>query len=259
MSDRKRGRMARLIFLGTANSIPDEQHENTHIAIAGESQFVLIDCAGNPLVRLSQAGLDENQLNDLILTHYHPDHVSGVPLLLMNCWLLGRRKPLHIYGLAHTLDRIKRTMQDYDWDTWPNFYPVHFHELPSHEMAPVLENVEWRIYSSPVRHLIPTIGLRIEIKATQKVVAYSSDTGPCPEVVKLGEHADILIHEATGESTGHSSAAQAGEIALQAQAKALYLIHYQTGDFNAQALVEEACSRYNGPVALAEDFLTLDL
>jgi metal-dependent hydrolase (beta-lactamase superfamily II) len=40
------------------------------------------------MVRLSKAGVDFNRLTDLILTHFHPDHVSGVPMLLMNMWLI---------------------------------------------------------------------------------------------------------------------------------------------------------------------------
>ena len=44
-------------------------------------------------------------------------------------------------------------------------------------------------------------------------MAYSCDTEPCDEVIRLSEGVDVLIHEATGESLGHSSARQAGEIA----------------------------------------------
>jgi ribonuclease BN (tRNA processing enzyme) len=67
------------------------------------------------------------------------------------------------------------------------------------------------------------------------------------------------VHEATGEAQGHSSASQAAEIAQESGAKSLYLIHYPTGDFNAQALVEAAQQKYPNPVFLARDFLELNL
>ena len=78
------------------------------MVVVGQERMVLVDCVSNPILRLEKAGLDFNDLTDLILTHFHPDHVSGVPLLLMDMWLMGRRKPLNVYGLHHTLDRIER-------------------------------------------------------------------------------------------------------------------------------------------------------
>ncbi|MBU0510457.1 MAG: MBL fold metallo-hydrolase [Chloroflexi bacterium] len=250
--------MSKLIILGSANAIPDEKHENTHLVLAGEKCQLLIDCVGNPLVRLRQAGLDIDDLTGMILTHFHPDHVSGVPSLLMSLWLLGRRKPLIIYGLGHTLDRVEKVMGLYEWEDWPNFFPVTFCRLPAEEISLVMENDEFRIFSSPVRHLLPTIGVRIESLHTGKIMAYSCDTEPCSQVIKLAEGVDVLIHEAAGPSPGHSSAAQAGETAQRAQAKSLYLIHYPTGDFASQSLVKDAQKKFPGNVELAEDFMELE-
>jgi ribonuclease Z len=250
--------MAKLIILGTSNAIPDENHENTHMAVVGQQYSLLIDCVNNPVVRLPKAGVDFNKLTDMVLTHFHPDHVSGVPLLLMNMWLLGRKSPLNIYGLHHTLNRIEDLMGFYDWESWPNFFPVVFHRLPQEEMIPVLSNPEFRVFASPVRHLIPTIGLRIEFPPSGKALAYSCDTEPCPQVIQLAAGADVLIHEAAGNSNGHSSASQAGGIAREAEVGSLYLIHYRTGSFDPCPLVHEAQAIFGGKVALAEDFMTID-
>jgi ribonuclease Z len=249
--------VAEVVILGSSNAIPDAEHENTHMAIVGNERSVLIDCVSNPTLRLHQAGVESDQMTDLILTHFHPDHVSGVPSLLMNMWLLGRKQPLIIHGLSHTLDRMENLMGFYEWKKWPDFFPVMFHRMPEEEMAPVLETPEFRIYASPVRHFIPTIGLRVEFLQTDKVMAYSCDTQPCEEVVRLAAGADVLIHEATGATYGHSSAAQAGEIARKAEVGRLFLIHYPTGGSNHQALAAEAQATYGGPVALATDFMRL--
>ncbi len=202
--------------------------------------------------------MDYLRLTDMILTHFHPDHVSGVPLLLMNMWLLGRKLPLHIYGLHHTLNRVEDLMGFYEWETWPNFFPVVFHRLPQEEKILVLSNHEFRVLASPVRHLIPTIGLRIEFLQAGKSMAYSCDTEPCPQVVELAAGVDVLIHEAAGNSQGHSSAAQAGSVAREAEVRDLYLIHYRTGDYDPRPLVSEAQAVFGGKVALAEDFLTIE-
>jgi ribonuclease Z len=250
--------MPKVIILGSSNAIPTADHENTHMVIVGEDRTVLVDCVSNPILRLEKAGLDFNNLTDLVLTHFHPDHVSGVPLLLMDMWLMGRRKPLNIYGLHHTLDRIEDLMGFYGWAEWPDFFPVAFYRLPAQEMTSVIDCPDFRIFSSPVRHLLPTIGLRFEFNHTKKILAYSCDTEPCAQVIRLAEGADTLIHEAAGASRGHSSAAQAGEIASQAEVGKLYLIHYPTGKFMKGDLVEEARLRYQGDVKLAMDFMELD-
>ena len=251
--------MPKLIILGSSNAVSSKDSENTHMVLAGDTRTVLVDCVNNPIHRLEQVGVDCMDLTDLVLTHFHPDHVSGVPLLLMDMWLRGRKKLINIYGLHYTLDRMERLMSMYSWEEWPNFFPVAFHRLPASELAPVLENDEISIFSSPVKHLIPNIGLRFELKQSQKVVAYSCDTEPCAEVAHLAEGADILIHEASGAMRGHSSAEQAGQIATRAEVGKLYLIHYPTGENAKQNLIAEAQKSFQGAVDLATDFMTVDL
>jgi ribonuclease Z len=251
--------MAKIIILGTSNAIADEEHANTHMALVEGDSCVLVDCAGTPNVRLIKAGLSLNSVDDLILTHFHPDHVSAVPLFLMNLWLIGRVKPLRIYGLHHTLERLEDLMSAFRWDNWPNFFQVAFHRLPEREKVTVLERKTFRILSSPVRHYVPTIGLRFEGSTGNSAIAYSSDTEPCPSVVRLAESARVLIHEASGAGVGHSSASQAGGIARDAGVMELLLIHYPTGQFYNDALVDQAMETFPGKVRLAEDFMEIEL
>jgi len=250
--------MAKVIILGASNAIPTKESENTHMVIVGKDRTVLIDSVSNPILRLEQAGLDFNDLTDIIVTHFHPDHVSGIPLLLMDMWLMGRQKPLNIYGLHYTLDRVEGLMGFYNWSEWPDFFPVVFYRLPAKEMASVLDCPDFTIHASPVHHMIPNIGLRVDFPQSQKAMAYSCDTEPCDEVVRLSEGADVLIHEATGDSPGHSSAAQAGEVASRAEVNKLFLIHYPTGRFAKGDIAAEASKTYQGEIQLAKDFMVLE-
>lgn len=250
--------MTKMIILGSSNALSSMESDNTHMLLVGEERIVMVDCVNSSIHRLGQAGVDFMEVTDLILTHFHPDHVSGTPLLLMDMWLRGRKKLINIYGLHDTLDRMEKMMELYSWDRWPNFFPVAFHHLPSSEQTQLLDCPEFKITSSPVRHLIPTIGLRFDFKASQKVLAYSCDTEPCVEVVRLAQGADVLIHEATGASMGHSSAEQAGEIAARAGVSQLYLIHYPTGEYARDDLTKEAKQHFQGKIDLATDFMTLD-
>ena len=106
--------------------------------------------------------------------------------------------------------------------------------------------------------MVPTIGLRMEFKEANKIVTYSCDTEPCQEVLRLARGADILIHEASGEVIGHSSSRQAAEIAAEADVGELYLIHYPTGDFWQENLLEDAQNHFDGGVTLAEDLMVLE-
>lgn len=250
--------MAKLLILGTANAVADEEHENTHMAILGKDGVVLIDCVSSPKVRLARAGITLDDIGDLIVTHFHPDHVSGVPLLLMNMWLMGRRAPLRIYGLHACLERLEDMMGFYHWERWPRFFPVAFHRLPEQEQVAVLEKAEYRILASPVRHLVPTIGLRLEGLPGSRVITYSCDTEPTPSVVRLAAGADVLLHESSGGGVGHSTAADAGEIAQQAEVGRLLLIHYPTIDRDDAELLRQARSTFRGPVELARDFQELE-
>jgi ribonuclease Z len=150
-------------------------------------------------------------------------------------------------------------MELFDWGSWPNLYPMGFHRLAGVELEQVIESSEFLISASPVCHLIPTIGLRIESIQSRKIITYSCDTEPCQEVVRLAQNADILIHEATGAFPGHTTSFQAGEIAQEAEVGALYLIHYPTDKFNTKSLVNEAQETFGRPVSLAEDYLRFEL
>lgn len=250
--------MPKLVILGSGAALSDAHHQNTHMIVVGEERSFLIDCGVNPYNRLRDIGLNVDSPTDMLLTHFHPDHVAGTTTFLLSLWLAGRKKSLNIHGLRITLDKFRAMLDVFDWDTLPDFFSLNYLPIPPQEMIPVLECDEFRVFSSPVKHIIPTIGLRVEFVASGKVLAYSSDTEPRQEVVRLAQGADVLIHEAAGPHPFHSSAAQAGEIAKQAGTKELYLIHYPTFQFNPTVLVEEAEKTFRGPVYLAQDMMELE-
>jgi ribonuclease BN (tRNA processing enzyme) len=84
-----------------------------------------------------------------------------------------------------------------------------------------------------VDHTVECAGFRIAQGGTTLV--FAADTRPCPEVVESAHRADLLIHEAHGSlaeaeaarALGHSTAAQAGEVARSAGVDCLVLTHFR--------------------------------
>ncbi len=247
--------MARIIVFGSAAAVNDAKHDYTHFLLQGEHEgSVLVDAGSNPLGKMKELGINDEELQDVILTHFHPDHVSGIPNMITHMWLLGRRAPMRIYGLHHCINRTEDMMAGFGWREWPNFFPVAFHRVSERSRAPVMENDDFKITAWPVKHFMPTIGLRIENKVTGKIVAYSCDTEPTDTLIELAHEADILIHEAAGKGPGHSSALQAAELATRVGAKCLMLIHYQVWNADPSVLIPEAREAYEGPLLLCKDY-----
>ncbi len=99
-----------------------------------------------------------------------------------------------------------------------------------------------------------------------KVVAYCLDTRPCADAVKLAQNADWLIHEATfteefieeSHHFGHSTAAQAAEIAREARVRRLLITHFSSRYPDVRPLLEEARSIFPETYA-AEDLMEFEV
>lgn len=248
---------SKLLILGTSNAVPTVESDNTLLAVITDRSSVLIDSGINPIVKLSRIGLDINDFEHVIITHFHPDHVSSLPNMLMTMWLTGRKTDLTIHGSDHTIDRIEKLMDLFDWGKWPDFYSVHLHRIPLQPDQPILEGEDLFITGTPVKHFIPTMGLRIKFKKENKIVGYSCDTEPCPGVETIARGVDILIHEATGPEKGHSSAAQAAEAALRGNVGELILIHYPSGKYQRSDIIQEAAQIFTGKISRAVDMMAL--
>jgi ribonuclease Z len=251
--------VGRLVLLGTAAAVPAPDHAHTSLAVEEVEGILLVDCGENVLPRLNQAGLDPSRLRGLLLTHFHPDHAAGVPLLIVHLWLLGRQTPLGVYGPQDALDRLRIVMEQFRWDCWEGLYPVEMVEIAPVDGEVVLENVGVRVRTAEVEHMIPALAYRFESLHTGGTAAYSGDTEPAQSLVELARGVDLLLHEATGEGPGHSSPAQAGDVARQAGVGRLVLVHYPPQPDLFDIWLEQAQSSFDGPVELGRDMQVLNL
>ena len=215
-------------LLGTGSANAGPTRTTTMLAVEHGEALVLVDCGADAVQQMLRAGLDPTAVDAVILTHEHPDHISGYPLLLEKLWLLGRRQTIPVFGPAETLAKARRLFQTFNVRNWEGLPDRAFHEVPLDPGALVIDVAGLRVTSTPVDHPVPTIGLRFE--SSSATVAYSCDTAPADAVVALARGADLLIHEGTGSLPGvHSSPLEAARIAAEAEAPRLVLVHAPAG------------------------------
>ena len=213
---------AHLLGTGSANAGPDRT--TTMLAVEHAGRLVLVDCGGDAVQRMLACGLDPVTLDAVVLTHEHPDHIGGYPLLLEKLWLLGRRDPIPVYGPAATLAKARALFAVFDTRKWESLPDRSFCEVELWEGAPAFALGGLSATAAPVVHPVPTIGLRFESDGA--CLAYSSDTARTDAVVRLADGADVLIHEATGSLAGvHASPEEAADVAARAGVGRLVLVH----------------------------------
>lgn len=218
--------MPLLYLLGTGAALSDGTRTTTMLAFAANASVLVVDCGGDVVQRLLAAGVTLEQIEALILTHEHPDHVGGFALFMERIWLAGRRRPIDVYGPAPALSQARRVWEAFNTAGWSGVPEIRWHDVPLSEGVTVLENEVWRVLASPGTHSVPVIGIRVEDRARGGVVAYSSDTERSDAIARLADAADILVHEATKESfRGHTTYEDAAHVARQAGVGRLILVH----------------------------------
>ena len=86
-----------VLFLGTAGSVPTVQRAPASLLVRRGGDRLLIDCGeGTQRQLLRSVGLPD--VEHVFLTHYHADHLLGLPGMLKTFALRGREVPLTVYG-----------------------------------------------------------------------------------------------------------------------------------------------------------------
>ena len=245
--------MVELIVLGSSASVPDAEHDTVSLVLRGADWAVLVECGGSPIQKLAQLGVGLEDLRAVILSHQHPDHLYGLPALVQGLWIGGREASLPIYGPKQALDRARDLLELLELADREGMFAVEWQPVPLREGREVRIWGDIRVRAAPVVHGgNDTLALRFENRATGRTIVYSADTEPCPALVRLAAGADLLIHEATGEHPGHSTPAEAAEVAREAGVAQLALIHYPVRDVNLEAWRLQA-AEFPGPVTLARE------
>ncbi|WP_420127217.1 MBL fold metallo-hydrolase [Longimicrobium sp.] len=213
-------------LLGTGAGVSGPERTTTMLAFESGGHSVVVDCGGDVIQRLMASGVDPSGIEAFIVTHEHPDHVSGFALFMEKIWLIGRRHPIPVYGIRPALDQARKVWEAFNTSGWEGVPEIQWNEVRLEPGAPVLSNERWRITAAPGVHGVPVIGIRVEDARGSGVCAYSCDTAKSPEITEMARGADLLVHEATGvELGGHTTYVQAAEVARDAGAGRMVLVH----------------------------------
>ncbi len=245
----------RLTVLGSCGAWPEARKACSGYLIEHDGFRLLVEVGYATLPRLLER-IAADQVDAVFVSHGHPDHCADLnPLLRARALSDDPPSPLPVYALPGALDAVLALDRPGMLDD--------AYVLREFTAGGRLDIGPFRAQTRLLPHWVPNAGVRLS--AGGRVLAYTGDAGPGPDVVELGRGADLLLAEATyvdrvpADSQRYlSSAAQAGRQAADAGAERLLLTHLWPGT-NEETARAAASANYDGDVAVAVTDLVRDL
>lgn len=242
-----------------ANQISNR--EGVSILVEEQNDNLLIDCGPGIVAAFGRACRKTSDVNNILLTHVHGDHVSGFAYFVWNRNFerMGAEpaNDLHVYGAKDTLSLAEFTLKHcYPEVNFP--FKIIYHEL-TNEQKETFKCGTLTIDTVPAKHTVSCISCVIQSR--DKKVVYTSDTLPNENLIPY-ENPDLLIHEGMminamaqlSYRVKHSLSSQAGYFATQIKAKQLALVHIAPGLLGKEkVLLEEARTEYKGSISIPFD------
>ena len=145
----------KIVFLGTGSAIPTITRNHTSIFLSYKDRNILVDCGEGTQRQIRKAKINPCRITDILITHFHGDHVFGLPGLLHTLSQLNYNKVLNIYGPKGINEFIKKIF---------NFAGIKIPVKVKEVASKVIETKNFKITAFPLKHDIPCNGYRFEEK-----------------------------------------------------------------------------------------------
>jgi ribonuclease BN (tRNA processing enzyme) len=234
-------------------------------AVSDGERTVLLDCGPGTLERGARLGLLP-EIAAIFISHMHADHMLDLVFFAGDLGQMelgeGRRPLLYLpRGIGpRTLERLDAALAGAERS--PTRFEKAFRLMEYDAGDEITVGERLRLSFALTDHPVPCFAARATDGSA--ALAYGADGGPSDAVEELARGVDLLVLEATyaedraaAAAHGHMTAAQAGELATRAGARALLLTHLLPGA--GDDLIVAARRGFDGPVTLAREGLTQEL
>jgi ribonuclease Z len=269
-----------VIILGSGSPLPSPDRAGPATLVRAAGRDFLFDCGRGVLMRAAAAGSGPLNVELVLLTHLHSDHVTDFNDLVTSRWAISPQpNPLRVVGPVGTQGFVDRTLAMLSDDI--SYRLAHHDDLqwsPPVEVTEVADGVVLddgtvRIIAAPTDHapVHPTVGYRVEADGASVVIG--GDGVPCDGLDQLCRDASVYVQTVIRPSLieqipsarlqdvidYHSSVADAGRTAKRAGVGTLVLTHPVPPPFpgTESEWIAEAAVEFDGTVLLAEDLLTV--
>lgn len=238
--------------IGMWGGFPKKNGPCSGYLIQHEGFSLLIDCGSGVLSEL-QNYIDLNDINHVILTHYHFDHFSDIGSYLFSRLVntqLGRAdEELCVYGPAD--EAMQKQVEAVAYSRFTSF-----NETNQLEIGP--------FNCTFMKNIHPVETYSIKIVCMDKSIVFTSDTSFTTDLIEFAANSDLLITECSlyegmnGKGSGHMTSQDAGILAYQSKAKRVLLTHLpHYGELND--LVVSAKKQGNPNIELAKSGMLIEL
>ena len=153
----------KLTILGSCSAYPTLNRFTTSQILQINGKSFLIDCGEGAQIQLRKNKIKFNSIEDILISHLHGDHFFGLPGLILTFNLLGREKPLNIYGPKGIKKIIVSLLKI--GNTWTN-YKLNFTELKNPKSEIIYDKNDISITTIPLYHGIYTNGFLFRKKTS---------------------------------------------------------------------------------------------
>ena len=138
----------KLTFLGTGNAIPTEKRNHTAILLSYKNENILIDCGEGTQRQFRFAKISPMKLTKILITHWHGDHVLGLPGLFQTLVMNEYQKIIEIYGPKSTREFISQLKHVFNLKINANIFEAH---------GAFFKNKDFILEAATMSHGIPAL------------------------------------------------------------------------------------------------------